>query len=65
MVNLTPRFVKDPFANYVVQFLLEKKDYVLNRKIALKLQGSYLGLSTEKFSSNVIEKVRLLVYSSS
>ena len=50
--------MKDPFANYVVQFLLEKKDFTINKRIADQLKGSYLELSTEKFSSNVIEKVR-------
>ena len=57
VIELTSTFVKDPFANYVVQFLLEKKDFAINKRIADQLKGSYLELSTEKFSSNVIEKV--------
>lgn len=49
-------FVKDPFANYVVQFVLELRDSGVNHLIGQGLLGSLLLLSVKKFSSNVIEK---------
>ena len=49
-------FVKDPFANYVIQYVLDLKMIDVNREVGVQLLGSLLALSREKFSSNVIEK---------
>jgi len=49
-------FVKDPFANYVIQYVLDLKMIDVNREVGAQLLGSLLSLSREKFSSNVIEK---------
>lgn len=49
-------FVKDPFANYVIQYVLDLKMVDVNREVGAQLLGSLLSLSREKFSSNVIEK---------
>ena len=52
----TRLFVEDPFANYVIQYILDLKITEVNREVGLQLLGSLLDLSREKFSSNVIEK---------
>jgi hypothetical protein len=49
-------FVKDPFANYVIQYVLDLKMGDVNKEIGVQLLGNLLALSREKFSSNVIEK---------
>merc|ERR1711908_35842 len=56
VANNTKVFVKDPFANYVVQFVLELRDMPVNHIIGQQLLGDILRLSRKKFSSNVIEK---------
>ena len=52
----TQTFVKNPYGNYVVQYVLELKSIEVNKKIGQQLLGSLLTLGKEKFSSNVIEK---------
>ena len=52
----TRLFVEDPFANYVIQYVLDLKIFFVNREVGIQLLGSLLELSREKFSSNVIEK---------
>ena len=52
----TKTFVKNPFGNYVVQYVLEMKNTAVNQRIGQKLLGSLMDLGREKFSSNVIEK---------
>lgn len=52
----TRLFVEDPFANYVIQYVLDLKIFYVNREVGIQLLGSLLELSREKFSSNVIEK---------
>jgi len=49
-------FVRNPYGNYVVQYVLELKDLNTNKLIGERLLGSLLELGKEKFSSNVIEK---------
>ena len=56
IADSTRVFVKNPFGNYVVQYVLELKVEDVNRRIGEKLLGSLLELGREKFSSNVIEK---------
>ncbi len=62
--------VRDKFANYVLQLILDKKDYEINSRIGQELVGPLLELgklvrkynyivtnaATRKYSSNVIEK---------
>jgi hypothetical protein len=52
----TQTFVRNPYGNYVVQYVLELKNVLVNKKIGEQLLGSLLVLGREKFSSNVIEK---------
>merc|ERR1719162_1053911 len=52
----TQHFVRDPFANYVIQYVLGMKSKQVCKEVGLQLLGSILELSLEKFSSNVIEK---------
>lgn len=49
-------FVKNPYGNYVVQYVLELKNIEVNKKIGEQLLKNLLLLGREKFSSNVIEK---------
>ena len=52
----TQLFVRDPFANYVIQYVLGLKHKHVCHEVGMQLLGSILELSLEKFSSNVIEK---------
>ncbi|KAH7683503.1 Translational repressor Pumilio/PUF3 and related RNA-binding proteins (Puf superfamily) protein [Dioscorea alata] len=47
---------QDPFGNYVVQFILELKNPSILMILASQFEGNYVQLSTQKFSSNVVEK---------
>jgi pumilio RNA-binding family len=49
-------FVKNPFGNYVVQFVLKLKNQQVNQYISKELMSDIFNLSMQKFSSNVIEK---------
>jgi len=49
-------FVKNPFGNYVVQFVLKLKNQQVNQIISKELMSDIIVLSKQKFSSNVIEK---------
>ena len=49
-------FVKDPYANYVIQYILDLKIDEVGVQVGEQLLGQLLVLSKEKFSSNVIEK---------
>lgn len=48
--------VQDPYGNYVVQYVLELPFPDLVDRLAASFLGHLKGLSTQKFSSNVIEK---------
>ena len=48
--------MRNPYGNYVVQYVLELKSLEINKLIGKRLLGSLLELGKEKFSSNVIEK---------
>lgn len=52
----TLTFVQNPFANYVVQFVLRMKVPEVSEVINNKLISDIINLSKQKFSSNVIEK---------
>lgn len=42
--------------NYVVQFILELRIPSATSKLASQFEGNYVDLSTQKFSSHVVEK---------
>eukprot|EP01090_Pellita_catalonica_P002347 TRINITY_DN1193_c0_g1_i1.p1 TRINITY_DN1193_c0_g1~~TRINITY_DN1193_c0_g1_i1.p1 ORF type:complete len:858 (-),score=98.20 TRINITY_DN1193_c0_g1_i1:118-2691(-) len=48
--------VKDPYGNYVVQYVLDLPYPNLIAQLVKKLGGHLVELSTQKFSSNVVEK---------
>ena len=52
----TLTFVKNPFANYVVQYVLKLKIEEINEVISRELMTDLIAFSKQKFSSNVIEK---------
>lgn len=56
-MSFTQEMVRDQYGNYVIQYVIELKNMEINGKIADKLKGFVFELATEKFSSNVIEKV--------
>ncbi|ONK74037.1 uncharacterized protein A4U43_C03F2140 [Asparagus officinalis] len=47
---------QDAFGNYVVQFILDLKNPSAASNLASQFEGNYVHLSTQKFSSNVVEK---------
>lgn len=46
----------DPFANYVVQYVLKLRIESINKQISQRILSDYVYFSKQKFSSNVIEK---------
>jgi hypothetical protein len=47
----------DPFANYVVQYMFDHGDVLLNsRAVAAHFTGSMVWLSSQKYASNAVEK---------
>ncbi|KAF9619597.1 hypothetical protein IFM89_007918 [Coptis chinensis] len=47
---------EDPYGNYVVQYLLGLKIPQYTAKLLRELEGSFVRLSMQKFSSNVVER---------
>ncbi|KAL2477477.1 putative pumilio-like protein 10 [Forsythia ovata] len=47
---------QDAYGNYVVQFILELKIPSVTSKLTSQFEGNYVHLSTQKFSSHVVEK---------
>ncbi|CAN6342914.1 unnamed protein product [Urochloa humidicola] len=47
---------QDAYGNYVVQYVIDLKIPNANSSLAQQFQGKYIHLSTQKFSSNVVEK---------
>ncbi|XP_038977275.1 putative pumilio homolog 8, chloroplastic [Phoenix dactylifera] len=47
---------QDAFGNYVVQYILDLKSPSATATLASQFKGHYVNLSTQKFSSNVVEK---------
>ncbi|KAJ8771634.1 hypothetical protein K2173_026811 [Erythroxylum novogranatense] len=47
---------QDPFGNYVVQFIIELKSPSAITNLLSQFKGHYIHLSTQKFSSHVVEK---------
>ena len=63
MINLiikyTQIFILDQYGNYVVQYVIMLKDMNVNKQIADEfLKMNVISISKQKFSSNVIEKVK-------
>lgn len=56
IINNTQAFVRNPYGNYVVQYVIDLKDFDINTRIGEQLLGSLIELGNQKFSSNVIEK---------
>jgi Pumilio-family RNA binding repeat len=54
--RLSLRLVRDPYGNYVVQYMLDLPYQNTADKVCSRFRGNLRDLSTEKFSSNVIEK---------
>ncbi|WFD27649.1 hypothetical protein MNAN1_002650 [Malassezia nana] len=54
MYSLT--LVQDPFGNYVVQYVLDLNDSAYTKSVTHQFLGHVCELSTQKFSSNVMEK---------
>ncbi|KAK7357626.1 hypothetical protein VNO80_16921 [Phaseolus coccineus] len=52
---------KDQYGNYVMQYLVKRKILEVNAMLVLELRNKYVGLSTNKYASNVVED--LLHYS--
>ena len=50
--------VRDQFGNYVVQYVLDLDFSIVRVELIQEFSGHIASLSTQKFSSNVIEKVR-------
>ncbi|KAI4994994.1 hypothetical protein ZWY2020_034897 [Hordeum vulgare] len=50
------QLAQDPFGNYVVQYVLDQKIPSANAHLATQFEGSYVYLSKQKVSSNVVEK---------
>ncbi|KAK7752348.1 hypothetical protein SLS62_005684 [Diatrype stigma] len=50
------RLVKDPFGNYVVQYIIDLNEPAFTEPLVKQFQGKIGELSRHKFSSNVIEK---------
>ncbi|CAL9179919.1 unnamed protein product [Musa hybrid cultivar] len=47
---------RDPFGNYVIQYVLDMKNPLAVANLVAQFEGKYVQLSTQKFSSNVVEK---------
>ncbi len=53
------RLVQDQFANYVVQYILDLNERRFTNALVQKFVGHAVNLSMQKFSSNVMEKVKI------
>lgn len=56
IISHTGIFVRNPYGNYVVQYVIELNDMAVNAAIGEQLLGSLLELGKQKYSSNVLEK---------
>lgn len=56
IIKNTQTFVRNQYGNYVVQYVLDLKDFDVNTRVGQELLGSLIELCNEKYSSNVIEK---------
>lgn len=56
IINHALTLVQDPFGNYVVQYVLDLGSAEFSDELTRRFLGHVESLSTQKFSSNVIEK---------
>jgi len=54
--RLAIKLVENQYGNYVVQSVLDVCSHAVATSIKMKMEGKYMRLSKQKFSSNVIEK---------
>ena len=54
--------MSDQYGNYVIQYILTLNNYSSNKKIAELFLTDLPYLTKQKFSSNVIEKVKNIIY---
>lgn len=54
--RLTMKLVSNQYGNYVIQSLLDVGNAGVRTNIKVKMEGKYMRLSKQKFSSNVVEK---------
>lgn len=57
IINNALTLVQDPYGNYVVQYVLELGDAQFSDRLIRQFIGHMSGLSVQKYSSNVMEKV--------
>lgn len=43
-------------SNYVIQYILKLRSPIINSRLVSQFSGHYITLSTQKFSSNVVER---------
>lgn len=60
IVENTYTLMCDAYGNYVMQYIINLKDYKVNYMIACYFLKNIVYLSKQKFSSNVIEKVKII-----
>ena len=59
IIQNTKIFILDQFGNYVVQFIIMMNDQEVNKNLVLEIFKNDINfLSKQRFSSNVIEKVK-------
>jgi pumilio RNA-binding family len=58
LVENTILLMCDAFGNYVLQYIITLEDFDVNYKIASCFKSHITYMSKQKFSSNVIEKVK-------
>jgi hypothetical protein len=56
VARLTMKLVENQYGNYVVQSVLDVAPAGVRTNIKVKMEGKYMRLSKQKFSSNVVEK---------
>ncbi len=56
--RLTMKLVENQYGNYVVQSVLDVAPAGVRTNIKVKMEGKYMRLSKQKFSSNVVEKCK-------
>ena len=56
VARMTMKLVEGPYGNYCVQAVLDVAPPGVRTNIKVKMEGKYMRLSKQKFSSNVVEK---------
>lgn len=56
IARLTMKLVENQYGNYVIQSVLDVAPTAVRTNIKVKMEGKYMRLSKQKFSSNVVEK---------